>query len=212
MRDFSRSYGTRAGSVLALAGVLAVGLTAGGCGLAYRPYFDPGGSGAAIDEYTYVSTAHAPQTVTVVDTRTGESVFTVDVPVGEQLVINFDADRNPDHETMPDEMRWRIMPAGNRYGKLRNRMPMPPASARRVDVTLRTVPELPTAQGGPATGMPSSNHGSMDDSGYTPPPMVVEPRPMPTQPSTTTPAPTYTPPPAPMEEMRPMDPAIDLPD
>ncbi len=128
-----------------LAGLLAAAFVGAGvgCGIAYRPYFDPGGSGAAIDEYTYVSEPYSPQTITVVDTRTGESVFAMDVPVGQQLVINFDDKRVQSEEWMSGVMRWRLMPAGQRYGRLTNRISVPPPSSRRVDVTLRAYPEFP---------------------------------------------------------------------
>ena len=128
-----------------LVGLLAAGFVGAGvgCGIAYRPYFDPGGSGAAIDEYTYVSEPYAPQTITVVDTRTGESVFAMDVPVGQQLVINFDDKQIQSEEWMSGVMRWRLMPAGQRYGRLTNRIAVPPPSSRRVDVTLRATPEFP---------------------------------------------------------------------
>ncbi|GIK19438.1 MAG: hypothetical protein AMXMBFR77_19380 [Phycisphaerales bacterium] len=128
-----------------LAGLLSLSVIGAGvgCGLAYRPYFDPGGSGAAIDEYTYVSEPYMPQTITVVDTRTGEPVFAMDVPVGQQLVINFDDKQVQSEEWMSGVMRWRLMPAGHRYGRLTNRIAVPPPSSRRVDVTLRAYPEFP---------------------------------------------------------------------
>lgn len=129
--------------------ICAVFLTAGAllaaaCGPTspYRPFYDEGGSGASIDEFTYVSNAHAPKTITLVDTRTEEVVFALDIPVGQQLVINFD-DKNADRDKyMSGTMRWAVMTAGNRYGSLRNRIDVPPPYARRVDMTLREGPEV----------------------------------------------------------------------
>ncbi|MCL4743122.1 MAG: hypothetical protein KJZ54_13070 [Phycisphaerales bacterium] len=154
-----------------LAGLLAA-VTVGsgvGCGIAYRPYFDPGGSGASIDEYTYVSEPYAPQTITVVDTRTGEAVFAMDVPVGQQLVINFDDKRIQSEEWMSGVMRWRLMPAGHMYGRLTNRIAVPPPSSRRVDVTLRATPEFPPG-GKPAAVATTSTEPSGGESVPVPPP------------------------------------------
>ncbi len=161
--------------------LLAVLLTAAfvgagiGCGVAYRPYFDPGGSGAAIDEYTYVSEPYTPQTITVVDTRTGEAVFAMDVPVGQQLVINFDDKRIQSEEWMSGVMRWRLMPAGHMYGRLTNRISVPPPSSRRVDVTLRAYPEFPP--GGkptPAEARPSGPASTTQTPVPPPPPPATE--------------------------------------
>lgn len=182
-----------------VAAVLA--LSAGGCGFAYRPYFDPGGSGVAIDEYTYVSQPGMPQSVRIIDTRTGETVFASDIPVGEQLVINFDDDVFPEHETMTAEMRWRLMPAGNRYGQLRNRVPMPPASSRRVDLFVRQTPELPEAMGGPSPRVVGGSASAAPAPQWTPPATTQAP------PASEAPIAPATPPAQPME---PMQPVIDL--
>lgn len=125
---------------------LAGAVFAASCGptSVYRPYFDEGGSGASIDEFTYVSTSEQPKTVTVVDTRTQETVFALDIPVGQQLVINFDDKSANRDKYMSGQMRWAVMPAGNRYGSLRNRIDVPPAGSRRVDMTLRKGPEVAT--------------------------------------------------------------------
>ena len=139
-----------------LAGVLAAScVTIGllpGCGVAYRPYFDEGGSGASIDEFTYVSEAHAPKTITVVDTRTGETVFSMDVPVGQQLVMNFEDHSKDKGEYMSGTMRWKVMPAGQRGSILSNRTMVPPPNSRRIDMALREGPEVATPPEGMSTG------------------------------------------------------------
>lgn len=131
--------------------VLTVGLLSlSACGptSVYRPYYDEGGSGASIDEFTYVSYPHTPKTITIVDTRTEEVVFAMDIPVGQQLVINFDDPERRAGEFMSGEMKWGLMSAGSRFGGLRNRINVPPASARRIDMVIRPSPEVavePTA-------------------------------------------------------------------
>jgi hypothetical protein len=101
--------------------------------------YSPGGAGVSNDVFTYPSSAHLPQTITVLDTRTDEQLLVVEIPVGQQLVLSF--------YNMNDEadgfgtLRWGVMPAGKPYGGLTNTMRVPPASARRVDVSVRRSPE-----------------------------------------------------------------------
>lgn len=136
------SHTTRLLRSLALAGVVF----AASCGPTspYRPFYDEGGSGASIDEFTYVSTSQQPKTITIVDTRTQETVFAMDIPVGQQLVINFDDKSANSDKYMSGTMRWAVMPAGDRYGSKRNRLDVPPPGSRRVDMTLRDGPEVAT--------------------------------------------------------------------
>ena len=140
----TRRLTSRSWQVLVVAGLAGAGLVASGCagpGLAYRSYHDEGGSGVSQDAFVYVSRPHEPKTVTVMDTRTGEALWTMDVPVGRKLVIDFEenkADGTPDR---PDLMRWELMDASDLTGRLGNAMPVPIASARRIDMTLRTGPE-----------------------------------------------------------------------
>lgn len=129
---------TRRAARLASTGFLAVALlgAVSGC---YQPQ-GPGYSGLA--PLTYESTEMSPKTVSLIDTRTGETVWSVDVPVNQQLVIRFREGRN-EGAFMPDVMEWRLMKRGNRFGALDNTIPSPPRAARRVDMTLRPRPELP---------------------------------------------------------------------
>ena len=125
---------------------VAGALFASACGPTspYRPFYDEGGSGASIDEFTYVSTAHAPKTISIVDTRTDEIVFALDIPVGQQLVVNFDDKSANRDKYMSGTMRWGVMKAGNRFGNKRNRLDVPPARSRRIDMVIREGPEVST--------------------------------------------------------------------
>ena len=111
----------------------------------------PGGSKMSLDRATYISRSWTPYTVTLVDTRTEEAVWTMDVPVGEQLSIQFTTGTGP-NEYLPDEMSWGVMEAGRWVGRMPSRVPSPPRSARRVDTFLRPAPEYPG--GGAATDTP----------------------------------------------------------
>jgi hypothetical protein len=122
---------------LALASMLGAAALSAGC------YYE-GGALRSNDRFTYASTTWQPKTVTLVDTRTGETLWSVDIPVGRQLVIDFNAERRADNtQWLPDEALWDIMPDTRRHGALKNKMRVPPRTARRLDVTLRPVPEMP---------------------------------------------------------------------
>lgn len=104
------------------------------------------------DRYTYVSRAWEPKTVTLIDTRTGESLWSVDVPVGQQVVVAFSQGTGP-NQYKPDEIVWEVMAAGRAGVARGNRMPCPPRDARRLDMTLRPTPEMPgTASAGTPFG------------------------------------------------------------
>ena len=92
---------------------------------------------ASRDMYTYESTPNFAQNVTVIDWTTGEKLLHVEVPVGEQLAIRFYDDYNKKNTARPALMRWKMMPAGTRFGELDNSMPVPGPNQRRLDISLR---------------------------------------------------------------------------
>jgi hypothetical protein len=129
-------------SVYLVAGCVGLSLL-GGC-LVPMPGQWEGGSLYSQDKHVYISRAHTPTTVSVVDTRSQETIWTQDVPVGQQLVVRFFARRTKDNAANPDEMRWGLCRAG---GTARfpdeNRLAVPGASARQLKVDYRTAPEYP---------------------------------------------------------------------
>jgi hypothetical protein len=90
---------------------------------------------------TYYSTPDRPTTVTLVDTRTGEAFFSIEIPVGKQLSLDFVEGGGDDPVTTPDLMRYQIFELGTSYGKLRDALTVPAASCRRIDVDFRLAPE-----------------------------------------------------------------------
>jgi len=106
--------------------------------------FKPGGDGVSRDQFTFESTSWMPQTVTVRDTRTGDAIWSLDVPVGQQLVVRFVRDKGPD-DFYPDAMQWDMMKLGTRHATLTNSIGVPPSSARLLEPTLRPAPEMPGA-------------------------------------------------------------------
>ncbi|MCB9845612.1 MAG: hypothetical protein H6811_06470 [Phycisphaeraceae bacterium] len=122
---------------------LVAAVLCSGCGkLTFTPW-SPGGTLASIDSYTYPSGPYQPATVTLVDTRTGEVVWSTDVPVGKQLSMRFAEGKGNDDQFTPDLLRWAIQDGGTETGSLRNSQPVPGPDARRVDYTLRDAPEFP---------------------------------------------------------------------
>ena len=95
------------------------------------------------EKYTYKSTPHVPQTVTLMNTSTGEQVWSYDVPPGQALTIHFMNRPSRSQELGYDEMTWTVGPAGAMPPSPQNRMKVPPPDSRRVDVTVRPGPELP---------------------------------------------------------------------
>jgi hypothetical protein len=90
---------------------------------------------------TYYSTQSQPATVTIVDTRTKEPFFTIEIPVGKQLTLNFEEGKGDDPALTPDLMVYQIFDLGTSIGKLRNSVTVPNSYCRRIDVDYRPAPE-----------------------------------------------------------------------
>lgn len=94
----------------------AVTLFTGGC--THFPY------GMSLDKHNFVSTPHMPLTLTLVDTYSGDTVWSLDVPVNKMAVVNFD---HSDHWTAAQpaalpakKIKWDIFEPDRRYGFLKN--------------------------------------------------------------------------------------------
>jgi hypothetical protein len=105
-------------------------------------YFN-GGPQWSADQGSYISTTNLPQTVSVMDLRTGQEVWSYDIPVDRKLVIDFSKGVGDPTIGMPDKMNWEEWPIDRSFGQPSQVVLVPPASARRVDVKIRSVPELP---------------------------------------------------------------------
>lgn len=112
--------------------------------------YSPGGNGFSTDTHTYVSTSWLPVTPTLKDNRTGQALWSADVPVGKQLVIKFREGDGIKGSDTPDLMEWQIMDAGETTGGLKNSMPCPISLYRLLEPQYRPAPELPTELGGAA--------------------------------------------------------------
>ncbi|MCA9310215.1 MAG: hypothetical protein KDA21_03360 [Phycisphaerales bacterium] len=102
------------------------------------------GCAASNDRHVYQSTAWYPQTITLMDTRTGESIWSVDVPVGKQLIVGFRGGAGP-NPSKPDVMYWSLTDSGRRTGSQKSMMAVPGPDARLLVPTKRATPEMPDA-------------------------------------------------------------------
>ena len=128
-------------SLLATASAVSI-LFAASAGCASLATMKPGGRMASLDQHTYVSDTYTPKTVRLIDTRTLEEIWSVDVPVDQKLVIKFYDNTSKGNYENPDIMRWEIFPA-DRWGELLdNQMPVPAKHARRIEWEIRTGPEF----------------------------------------------------------------------
>jgi hypothetical protein len=97
-----------------------------------NPFFD-GPSSAT----TWESTEEVPKTITVIDTRSGERIFVMEIPVGQKLVIDFVEDLGDNEVITPDLMSWEVFPSDVGYGPLTNALTVPNRWSRRIDVSIR---------------------------------------------------------------------------
>jgi hypothetical protein len=86
---------------------------------------------------TYYSSPTYPATVTIVDTRTEEPFFTIEIPAGQQLVIDFKEGKGDDDVLTPDLMTYQLFKLGTSTGRLRNSVTVPASFNRRIDVDYR---------------------------------------------------------------------------
>jgi len=88
---------------------------------------------------TFQSTAAVPKTVAIVDTRTGEAVFELDIPLGKQLSIEFfKYSTSGERDGPPNYMKYTVHALGRTIGSLDETVDLPAAWNRRLDVFMRS--------------------------------------------------------------------------
>jgi len=109
-------------------------------GLLGAAILSSGGCSSA-EMYTYTSEAHSPKTITLINTATGEKVWTCDVPVGQKLEMRFAKKSEQAEELGYDELAWSLSGVSTEAKGRKSTVRVPPASQRRIDMTLRSIPE-----------------------------------------------------------------------
>jgi len=126
--------------------IAAVALALGAClslGACHSPRggIMPSAGGSA----TYYSTEMRQASVVVIDVRTDEELFVMDIPVGKQLTMSFRSGAGDDPVMRPDLMRWELFDLGTRTGRLHHALTVPNAASRRVDVYFTQGPDYAEA-------------------------------------------------------------------
>lgn len=98
------------------------------------------------EKYSYASTVHMPLTVTMKNTSTGETIWSYDVPVGQQLNVTFQRDADLADSQGYDDMVWTVSDIGKSDAGRPSTLRVPPPSERRLDLTVRSGNEPRTAQ------------------------------------------------------------------
>jgi len=119
---------------------LAVALTASlaGCG----SVFNAGGDSLSNDNYTYESTTWSPKSVELIDTRTAETLWSVDIPVGQKVTMKFEREHGDRDNSFPDRMTWVVQGLNSDSWRGRQSMLVPGPGSRLVEVSLRPAPEM----------------------------------------------------------------------
>lgn len=124
--------------VAGLAACLIGGLSA--CNT-HKPNNGGGVFGHAGGPVTIQSTEITQKSVRMVDMRSGEVFFTLDIPIGKQITFDFDRGDGDDAVYTPDIMRYEVKDIGDSNGKLKNSMTAPNAESRRIDVFVTQSPQ-----------------------------------------------------------------------
>lgn len=101
--------------------------------------------GCSHERYSYVSTAHVPLTIAMKNTTSGETVWSYDVPVGQQLNLTFQRDADLADAQGYDDMVWTVNDLGKADKGRTNTLRVPPPSERRLEMSVRSTNEPRTA-------------------------------------------------------------------
>ncbi len=89
------------------------------------------------EKFVYASTPAVPQTISLINTSTGEQLWTYDIPPGEELKLWFTNQTEQANAQGYDEMVWTVGRVGEGVPPVTNRMRVPPPMSRRLDGGVR---------------------------------------------------------------------------
>ena len=121
-------------SVIALTGLLSAAWLSG-CN--YHSTSNGGMWSYTGGPQTIASTETVQKRVRMVDRRSGEVFFSIDIPPGKQLTYDFDRGDGDDQVYTPDLLRYEVKEIGDRNGSLSNAMTVPGEASRMVEVYVR---------------------------------------------------------------------------
>ncbi len=117
------------------------------------PYYQPGSQGFDNSVHIYSSTEHVPTTLMLVDARNNEALWTMEIPPGKWLAVQFvEGTGNPDDFDRPDTLKYQIYDAGKRFGVLRSSITVPDDRNRRLELMVRDAVEYATPDGNVPVG------------------------------------------------------------
>ena len=105
--------------------------------------FSAGGDTFSNDHFTYESTTWVPKSVELIDTRNGQVLWALDIPVGQKVTMKFEPERGDRDETYPDRMTWVVQRLDSDSWRGAQDMLVPGPSSRLVTFDVRPAPEYP---------------------------------------------------------------------
>ncbi len=108
--------------------------------------FSPGGNSFSNNHFTYASDAWSPKSVELIDTRTGQTLWSVDVPVGKKITMKFERNLGQAETSFPDRMTWVVQNLKSNSWRGKQEMIVPGRDARLVELSIRPAPEYPEEQ------------------------------------------------------------------
>ena len=130
--------------------------------------------GMSLDRHNFTSSHHLPKRVKLVDTTNGETVWSLDVPVGKKAVVDFETDSTWNASLRgafpASKVYWDVMPPDTKLAKLEHSKEL---SGRPVRLE-QEIRELDSAVDGPEAEGSNANGGSAGSKQPTPKPATPD--------------------------------------
>lgn len=119
--------------------VIALASALPGC----ESVFSAGGDTFSNDSFTYESTTWSPKSVELIDTRNGQVLWAIEIPVGQKLTMRFEPEIGDPDTVYPDRMTWVMQPLNSASWRGKQDMLVPGPTSRLVTFDVRPAPEYP---------------------------------------------------------------------